>query len=168
MLWGDRGLARVVRRGVRWGWGILGGDAVLWRRGVLGRGVGLGHRFRRSRGVLIALRRRQQGWLDRGVGGTPPPFTGPSLGGPVVPKWTFSSIVQAAWEGSPPARGTSSQLGCRGHSGEPRSVARHPWVWSHLCEFVRSEHTKGLFLIQRVLKIIKHFEITVDRHSCKK
>ena len=78
MLWGDRGLARVVRRGVRWGWGILGGDAVLWWRGVLGRGVGLGHRFRRSRGVLIALRRRQQGWLDRGVGGTPPPC-GPEL-----------------------------------------------------------------------------------------
>lgn len=84
MLWGNRGLARVVRRGVRWGWGVLGGDAVLWRRGVLGWGVGLGHRFRRSRGVLIALRRREQGWLDRGLAGTLPPFTGPSPGGPVV------------------------------------------------------------------------------------
>lgn len=146
MLRGDRGLARVVRRGVRWGWGVLGGDAILWRRGVLGRGVGLGHRFRRSRGVLIALRRRQQGWLDRGVGGTLPPFTGPSLRGPVVPNWTFSSIVQAAWEGGLPQHGaTSSQLGCRGHSGEPRSAARHPWVWSHLCEFVRSSTLKVYF-----------------------
>lgn len=60
MLRRDRGLARVVLRGMRRRGRILGGDAILGRRGVLGRGVGLGHRFRRSRGVLIALRRERE------------------------------------------------------------------------------------------------------------
>lgn len=55
MLWGDRGLAGVVLCGVCWRWGIFGWDSILRRRRVLGRGVGLGHCFRRSRGVLIAL-----------------------------------------------------------------------------------------------------------------
>lgn len=120
MLWGNRGLARVVRRGVRWGWGVLGRDAVLWRRRVLGRGVGLGHRFRRSRGVLIALRRREQGWLDRGVAGTLPPFTGPSPGGPVVLNWTFSSVVQAAWDGALPQHGQPAHSwAARGIQGSP-------------------------------------------------
>lgn len=120
MLWGDRGLARVVRRGVRWGWGVLGGDAVLWRRRVLGRGVGLGHRFRRSRGVLIALRRREQGWLDRGVARTLPPFTGLSPAGPVVLNWTFSSIVQAAWGRGFPSTGQAAHgWAARGIQGSP-------------------------------------------------
>lgn len=63
VLWGHRGLARVVLRGVRRGRGVLSGDAVLRRWGVLGRGVGLGHRFRRSRGVLIALWGESKAWL---------------------------------------------------------------------------------------------------------
>lgn len=74
VLRGDRGLARVVLRGVRRGWRVLGGDAVLWRRGVLGRGVGLGHRFRRSRGVLIALRREREQLVRRLAGPDPAPF----------------------------------------------------------------------------------------------
>lgn len=55
MLWGDWGLAGVVLCGVWWRRGVFSWDSILRRRGVLGRGVGLGHRFRRSRGVLIAL-----------------------------------------------------------------------------------------------------------------
>lgn len=55
VLWGDWGLAGVVLCGVWWRRGVFSWDSILRRRGVLGRGVGLGHRFRRSRGVLIAL-----------------------------------------------------------------------------------------------------------------
>lgn len=59
MLWGDGGLAGVVLCGMWRRWGIFSWDSILrWRR-VLGRGVGLGHRFRRSRGVLIAL------WVEK-------------------------------------------------------------------------------------------------------
>lgn len=60
MLWGHRGLAGVVLRGVRRGRGVLGGEAVLWWGGILGGGVGLGHRFRRCRGVLAALQRERE------------------------------------------------------------------------------------------------------------
>lgn len=65
MLWGDRGLAGVVLCGMRRRWSIFGWDSILRRRRVLGRGVGLGHRFRRSRGVLIALWvERAKSWLE--------------------------------------------------------------------------------------------------------
>lgn len=60
MLWGHRGLAGVVLRGVRRGRGVLGREAVLWWGGILGGGVGLGHRFRRCRGVLAALQRERE------------------------------------------------------------------------------------------------------------
>lgn len=55
VLWGDWGLAGVVLCGVWRRRGIFGWDSILRRRWVLGRGVGLGHCFRWSRGVLIAL-----------------------------------------------------------------------------------------------------------------
>lgn len=91
MLRGDRGLARVVRRGVRRGRGVLSRDAVLrWGR-VLGGGVGLGHRVRRSRGVLIGL------WREKKVGETPgaartlPPFQK----APWSQRCPLSSIFQA-------------------------------------------------------------------------
>lgn len=72
MLRGDRGLAGVVLGGVRWGRGILGGDAVLWRRRVLGGGIGLGHRFRRGRGVLSTLQRERERLVRPSVHGTLP------------------------------------------------------------------------------------------------
>lgn len=72
MLWGHRGLARVVLRGVRWGWGVLSGDTILRRRRVLGRGVGLSHRFRRSRGVLITLQKEREGLFSLILSQSPP------------------------------------------------------------------------------------------------
>lgn len=53
-------LPRVVLRGVGVRRRVLCGDAVLGGRGVLGRGVGLSHRVRWSRGVLVALQRQQR------------------------------------------------------------------------------------------------------------
>ena len=52
-------LPRVVLRGVGVWWCVLCGDPVLGGWGVLGRGVGLSHRVRRSRGVLVTLPRQR-------------------------------------------------------------------------------------------------------------
>lgn len=54
-----RALPRVVLRGVGVRRGVLCGDPVLGGRGVLGWGVGLSHRVRRSRGVLVTLPRQR-------------------------------------------------------------------------------------------------------------
>lgn len=116
VLRGDRGLARVVLRRV-WGrWGVLGRDAVLWWRGVLGGGVGLGHRFGGSRGVLIALRReRKQGRLDTWGAPHPTPShgqgTAPSrwAGGSRSPR-PLSAGFSAAFSRPPCSHGGLSQL----------------------------------------------------------
>lgn len=56
----DPALPAVVLRGERVRRRKFCGDAVLWGGRVLGRGVGLGHRFRGVGGLLVTLQNRRE------------------------------------------------------------------------------------------------------------
>lgn len=127
MLWGDGGLARVVLCGMWRRWGIFSWDSILrWRR-VLGRGVGLGHRFRRSRGVLIAL------WVERAKRWLEPlslPEPSRDVALPLQAVWfphaTFRGISQVLPEKMPQLRATG---GVRIEVlGAPGLKWGHPWL----------------------------------------
>lgn len=59
-VFGHAALPAVIGRGEGVRRGELGGDAVLWGWGVLGRGVGLGHGVRGVGGLLVTLVDRWQ------------------------------------------------------------------------------------------------------------
>lgn len=119
-------LPRVVLRGVGVRRRELCGDPVLGGRGVLGRGVGLSHRVRRSRGVLVTLPRQRRR----------PPYPALSPGCWAVPcpgegSWTHSQPQAPqphhahAFSVSPPLLNLGLSL-CRGSSWVPLPAAEPP------------------------------------------
>lgn len=110
-------LPRVVLRGVGVRLRILCGDPVLGGRGILGRGVGLSHRVRRSRGVLVTLPRQ---WHH-------PPYPPMALGCPGCNLPRGGVLVPAA-SPSPPRAPPCPSLWC---------VPPKPWAVSVLQQLRR-------------------------------